>query len=45
MIEATEHQGPASSRGGFPQTGMAVLNDQEFNQFSALIYRIAGISM
>lgn len=45
MIEATGDQGPASSRGRIPQTGIAVLNDQEFNQFSALIYRIAGISM
>lgn len=45
MIEITKHRSTPPGRGGFPQTGIAVLNDQEFNQFSELIYRIAGISM
>lgn len=45
MIETTEHRSTASGRGGIPQAGAAVLNDQEYQQFSELIYRIAGISM
>ena len=45
MTEATKYRSTDPGRGGMPQTGIAVLNDQEFDQFSALIYRIAGISM
>lgn len=45
MIETTEHRSPAPGRAGIAQTGIAVLNEQEFKQFSDLIYRIAGISM
>lgn len=45
MIETTKHRSSVPSRGGIPQTGIAVLNEQEFKQFSDLIYRIAGISM
>lgn len=45
MIEATKYRSTDPGRGEIPQTGIAVLNEQEFNQFSALIYRIAGISM
>lgn len=42
MIASAEHpQHP--SAGGY--SGIAELNDQEFTQFSALIYRIAGIRM
>lgn len=45
MTEATKNQSTPPGRAGIPQTGIPVLNDQEFTQFSELIYRIAGISM
>ena len=45
MIAGTENASTAPGRAGISQTGMAVLNEQEFKQFSDLIYRIAGISM
>lgn len=44
-MNSTQHRTTAAGRGGIAQTGIAVLNDQEYQQFSALIYRIAGISM
>jgi chemotaxis protein methyltransferase CheR len=45
MIETPDYGSAASGRERIPQSGISVLNDQEFKQFSDLIYRIAGISM
>lgn len=36
---------PARTTPAPPPTGMVVLSDKEFQQFAAMIYRIAGISM
>jgi chemotaxis protein methyltransferase CheR len=45
MVEAMDQRATLSRRGATPPAGFAVLSDQDFQQFSALIYRIAGISM
>jgi chemotaxis protein methyltransferase CheR len=45
VTSSTQNRTTAAGRGYIAPTGISVLNDQEFNQFSALIYRIAGISM
>jgi chemotaxis protein methyltransferase CheR len=45
MFETTARRGTAPSCGTSPSAGFAVLSDQEYRQFSQLIFRIAGISM
>lgn len=45
MVLTMEHQKAVPSRNANALPGAVVLHDQEFAQFSELIYRIAGISM
>jgi chemotaxis protein methyltransferase CheR len=45
MLETIRQQHSGLHHARVPMGGAAVLNDQEFNQFSDLIYRIAGINM
>lgn len=45
MMETTEQRATFSSRTATAPAAFATLSDEEFQQFSALIYRIAGISM
>jgi len=45
MIQTTTHRNTTAGRSIIAHAGIAVLNEQEFTQFSGLIYRIAGISM
>lgn len=45
MSQTTAHRNATAGRRIVEPSGIAVLNDQEFKQFSDLIYRVAGISM